>query len=572
MSPFRTRCKLFVKCRLFQPPHPAKLPKLRMSSAFDRLTTFEVGNLLLESDVNRKKTHESNMNNRSTFPNFVLHWFRISKSAVLLTSFAALVALLGCDSSSSVEKPKKTYEIDDSPSAAHSHSHSDGDSEIEASSVTLLDSDGWKKSLDSPDAVNQMIAYASTLRARRPQVSTEQQMADRVALVEIGLELEKRELADLEKTASFQMQSQSMLELISAGNEEYRAKLMNLIEKYRKDSNPDFVRSAGFLELTLAIQDYFRDGANDFSNAEESFLKLAKAHTNDMIVVQAMSGMLSELMTQGQREPVISAMRKLADFYNQSADENIKRIAEVFEDRIYLVESKFDQISADAAKGVPGALEKYLETIRTLARRQGQGEYYRQTMAGVRILEQQSLFDDVRELNEILTKTYASHPDSSVVAQVERDIEKGNQRLNLIGNPIKLVGKMQDGAPFDQSVLDNKVVVVFFWSAKDPKSARVMQLMLPMHQVFKDSGFELVGVCIDKDVDAALRVFGGKYPPWPMLFQDGEQPFQKMFDDLGIQMVPYMLLLDQDGNVADIHVPSQDLTGQIRKMLNKEDE
>ena len=38
------------------------------------------------------------------------------------------------------------------------------------------------------------------------------------------------------------MTSQSLMQLVSAGNEDYRPQLLELIEQYRNDSNPDFAK------------------------------------------------------------------------------------------------------------------------------------------------------------------------------------------------------------------------------------------------------------------------------------------------------------------------------------------
>jgi len=370
---------------------------------------------------------------------------------IFLTALLTSIVFPGCNPKSTVEKPNKSYEVENEH-AGHAHFPAeDGEA-----GVALLDSNAWKQDLDKPDAVDRMIAYANTLRTRRPQVSPAQQMADRISMVEIGDELQKREMTELQQIAAFQIKSQTLMEFVAEGDLDYRAPLVKLIDEYRKHPNLEVARSAEFLELSLVIQDYFKDENKDFSKAEETIVNMAKAHPNDPEVVNTISGTVANLLTLGQRDQSLSAMRKLAEVYASSEDESAQRIADIYEDRVFMVDSNFDKVATDTRKGVDGALEKYQELIRVLARRRGRNEFYAETVLGVRFLEQLGLLDDARELYEILAKTYDASAEPVVVEQSKRDIERGNRRLDLVGKPLQIVGNLPDGTAFDPGVLKDK--------------------------------------------------------------------------------------------------------------------
>ena len=95
-----------------------------------------------------------------------------------------------------------------------------------------------------------------------------------------------------------------------------------------------------------------------------------------------------------------------------------------------------------------------------------------------------------------------------------------------------------------------------------------MQPLLLFYERFREDGFEVVTISIDENASEALSVFGEQQPPWISLVRSDES-FEAMLNNLGVQMVPYMILVDKTGKVYKIHVPLRDLEPSLLKLLGK---
>ena len=98
-----------------------------------------------------------------------------------------------------------------------------------------------------------------------------------------------------------------------------------------------------------------------------------------------------------------------------------------------------------------------------------------------------------------------------------------------------------------------------------------MQPLMLFYERFKDKGFEVVTVSIDEDAAEAISIFQEQQPPWTSLFRDDES-YNEMLDQIGIQMVPYMILIDKDGSVVKIHVPLRDLESSLIELMDIKEE
>ena len=139
------------------------------------------------------------------------------------------------------------------------------------------------------------------------------------------------------------------------------------------------------------------------------------------------------------------------------------------------------------------------------------------------------------------------------------------RRLNLVGNPIQVVGTTTDGKPLDWKKYRGRVVLVDFWATWCGPCLHELPNIRKMHDAYADKGFEVVGISMDEDRER-LKLFLEKNPmPWPTLHEEsGMNPTAVHY---GISTLPATLLIDKEGNVITMDARGNQLEAQLAKLL-----
>ena len=139
------------------------------------------------------------------------------------------------------------------------------------------------------------------------------------------------------------------------------------------------------------------------------------------------------------------------------------------------------------------------------------------------------------------------------------------RRLNLIGNPIQVVGTTTDGKPLDWKKYRGRVVLVDFWATWCGPCLHELPNIRKMHDAYGEKGFEVVGISMDEDRER-LELFLEKNPmPWPTLHEEsGMNPTAVHY---GISTLPATLLIDKEGNVITLDARGDQLEAQLAKLL-----
>ncbi len=139
------------------------------------------------------------------------------------------------------------------------------------------------------------------------------------------------------------------------------------------------------------------------------------------------------------------------------------------------------------------------------------------------------------------------------------------RRLNLVGNPIQIVGTTVEGKPFDWNQLRGRVVLVDFWATWCGPCIQEIPSIKKAYQAYHDKGFEVVAISLDED-RARLDQFLAKTPmPWTVLHEtNGINPTAVHY---GISAVPATLLVDTQGRVVSMTARGEELEKQLEKLL-----
>jgi len=127
-----------------------------------------------------------------------------------------------------------------------------------------------------------------------------------------------------------------------------------------------------------------------------------------------------------------------------------------------------------------------------------------------------------------------------------------------------------DGRTWDTTQLGKKATLIDFWATWCAPCRREIPNLVKVYELYKDKGFEIVGVSVDdpsKTDDATLRGWAQQQGmTWPMVYdkQYWNSPIVKA---CGISGIPFPILIDEQGRVV---AAGQDAAGaRLRSALRK---
>jgi thiol-disulfide isomerase/thioredoxin len=142
------------------------------------------------------------------------------------------------------------------------------------------------------------------------------------------------------------------------------------------------------------------------------------------------------------------------------------------------------------------------------------------------------------------------------------------RKAQIIGKPIELRFTAADGSSVDLATLRGSVVLIDFWASWCPDCIRETPTVKSVYEKYKDKGFAVIGISLDKDEQAMSNYIAKKLIPWPQYF-DGKGWANDFATKFGVHAIPDLWLINQHGEVTATGASAKELDSKLAQLLGQ---
>ncbi|MCG3166726.1 MAG: Thiol-disulfide oxidoreductase ResA [Bacteroidia bacterium] len=174
--------------------------------------------------------------------------------------------------------------------------------------------------------------------------------------------------------------------------------------------------------------------------------------------------------------------------------------------------------------------------------------------------------EDIAEITKIVESLNTNFPNSDYVKPLLARIGE-MKRLSLGSEAPEIVVNDPDGKQITLSSLRGKVVLIDFWASWCGPCRKENPNVVKMYQKYKDKGFEIFGVSLDREKEAWLQAIAADKLTWKhgseLAFWNST--FVKTYN---IDGIPKAVLVDKNGIIIAKDLRGPQLEQKLAEVLN----
>ncbi|MHA7110992.1 redoxin family protein [Sunxiuqinia elliptica] len=178
-------------------------------------------------------------------------------------------------------------------------------------------------------------------------------------------------------------------------------------------------------------------------------------------------------------------------------------------------------------------------------------------------LSQQLEYVDLKELYDLFPAELA---ESLYMKELTKMIETRGRSAVGVQAPEFTMNDV-DGTPVSLSSFKGKYLLIDFWASWCGPCRRENPNVVEAYQKYKDKGFDILGVSLDRDKSAWLKGIEEDQLTWTHV-SDLKYWQNEVAQLYGVSAIPHSVLLDKDGKIIAKNLRGEDLHKKLEELLN----
>ncbi len=239
--------------------------------------------------------------------------------------------------------------------------------------------------------------------------------------------------------------------------------------------------------------------------------------------------------------------------------------------RTAMVTLKLDSLRADSLSKV---LQKPYEEMvsqysEVLAKKIKENPNSFASIMAIQQLRPEEYLDVYKVLDKGLSEKYPDNKDiksyHGMVQQASMMVER-TDAIKVGAEAPELILPMPNDKDLALSSLRGKVVLVDFWASWCGPCRKELPNVKRAYAKYKNKGFEILGVSLDKDRAAWLEAISSEGLTWPQV-SDLKFWQSEACQIYAVQSIPYTVLIDKEGKIIATNLRGADLDKKLAEVL-----
>ncbi|MHB8899141.1 MAG: thioredoxin-like domain-containing protein [Thermoguttaceae bacterium] len=218
------------------------------------------------------------------------------------------------------------------------------------------------------------------------------------------------------------------------------------------------------------------------------------------------------------------------------------------------------KIQGASSSDFPGIHQQWVKDLEKFTETYPQSPITAEAMFELATVREVSGEED--QANEWYAQIVKNFPESPQAAKAGGAVA----RLRSVGNVIRFNGKAPDGDTVDLDKYRGKVVLIQYWASWCEPCKTDMSVLKDMAIRYGTKGFDVIGVNLDRTAEEMKSYLGQNPLPWKQIREEGGLD-SRPASELGIHMLPTMILVDQEGRVVNRNIHVAELDSELRKLI-----
>jgi peroxiredoxin len=186
---------------------------------------------------------------------------------------------------------------------------------------------------------------------------------------------------------------------------------------------------------------------------------------------------------------------------------------------------------------------------------------------GIYLLKSYYYYMTINELDPLMPQIPAAYDNDEVIAKIKENVAK--MKVTAVGQKFtdfEMKTPDEKSIKLSDYVGKGKVVLIDFWASWCPPCRREMPNLVQAYERYKNKGFEIVGVSLDKTADAWKKGIADLHITWPQMsdLQYWNCEGAKLY---AVSSIPHTVLIDGEGTIIARGLHGKGLQEKLAEVL-----